>query len=123
MPFALLIQDTHHPQSSNMLVLVTGSCLAAFALYLWHVNRAISTTPEEAVKLRQKPWTTKQIEEAYEKAQISPTDVTPYLFSKKSRRYVVVGGSGKLFVLQYYLAAHSYRARRRMDRAASAAQR
>jgi len=62
--------------------------------YLWHANRAISTAPDEAVKLTQKPWTEEEIREAYRNAQIAPTDVRPYLFPKKDRRYIVTGGSG-----------------------------
>lgn len=62
--------------------------------YLWHANRAISTAPAEATELAQKPWTKDEITEAYRKAQTSPTDVKPYLFSRKERRYIVTGGSG-----------------------------
>ncbi len=71
---------------------------AGFALllaYLWHANRAVSTAPVEALKLSQKPWTKDEIREEYRRAQRSPTDVTPFLFTKKDRRYIVTGGSGK----------------------------
>lgn len=76
------------------LQLFIGAC-ALTILYLYHANRAISTTPPEAEKLAQKPWTAEQRRDAYERAQKSPTDVRPFLFSKKDRRYVVVGGSGE----------------------------
>lgn len=69
--------------------------LAVLALYLWHCNRAISTSPPEAVKLAGKRWTKEEIQEAYKQAQNSPRDVRPYLLEKQNRRYVVTGGSGK----------------------------
>lgn len=64
-------------------------------LWLWNINRVISTLPEAARKLVQKDWTKKEIEDAYEHAQTSPTDVKPFLFTRQNRRYVVVGGSGR----------------------------
>jgi len=76
-----------------MLLLMCASVSLLLA-YLWHANRAISTVPAEALKLTQKPWTKDELREAYRKAQISPTDVKPFLFSKKNRRYIVTGGSG-----------------------------
>jgi len=62
--------------------------------YLWHCNRAVATAPDEALQLAQTPWTEEQIRSAYRRVQITPTDVKPYLFSKRNRRYVVCGGSG-----------------------------
>lgn len=70
--------------------------IVLIATYLWFVNRSVSVAPIEATRLAQKPWTTEQLQEAYRKFEASPTDVTPYLFGKKNRRYVVVGGSGEL---------------------------
>jgi hypothetical protein len=82
-----------------MLTVLALCGFVAAILYLWHVNRAISASPTEAKNLAQKPWTIEQIREAYKKAQVSPIDVKPFLFPKKNRRYVVVGGSGKLVSL------------------------
>lgn len=79
------------------MVPLLAPLLAVFGLsiiYLWHASRSISTAPDDAVKLTQKPFTKQQIEEAYRLAQATPVDVKPYLFSKKNRRYVVTGGSG-----------------------------
>jgi len=76
-----------------MLLWLLGGGFLLLA-YLWHANRAISTAPAEATELAQKPWTKDEIREAYRKTQTSPTDVKPYLFSKKNRRYIVTGGSG-----------------------------
>lgn len=77
-----------------MLTVLVSCCFVAVTLYLWHANRAISTVPEEARKLTQKPWSSERIREAYKRAQKSPTDVRPFLFPRKDWRYIVVGGSG-----------------------------
>ena len=74
--------------------IIFGVLVLAIA-YLWHMNRAISTAPAEATNVTQSPWTAEDFKNAYEKAQDSPVDVKPFLFSKKDRRYIVVGGSGK----------------------------
>lgn len=79
-----------------MLIQLVVGVFALTALYLYHANRAISTAPPELTKLTQKPWTVEQMRDAYKKTQTSPTDVKPFLFSKRNRRYVVVGGSGQL---------------------------
>ena len=77
------------------ILLPVVGVLAVLALYIWHCNRAISTSPPEAVKLAGKRWTKEEIQEAYKQAQNSPRDVRPYLLEKQNRRYVVTGGSGK----------------------------
>lgn len=77
-----------------MVLLLLAASAALIIAYLWHANRAISTAPAEALKLCQKDWTREEIAEAYRKYQTSQTDVKPYLFDKKGRRYVVAGGSG-----------------------------
>lgn len=76
-----------------MITLVI-SILVLVVAYLWHCDRAVTTTHPEALKLAQKPWTTDEIREAYRKLQTSPIDVKPYLCPKKNRRYVIAGGSG-----------------------------
>lgn len=79
-----------------MLIQLSLGVFTLVVLYLYHANRAISTAPDEITRLTQKPWTAEQRRDAYKKAQTSPTDVRQFLFGKKDRRYVVVGGSGKL---------------------------
>lgn len=89
--------------SATLQASLCGLILAS--LYLWHMNRAIATVPEEFTKLIQKPWTKEEMQEAYRKAQESPRDVTPYLLSKKNRRYIVIGGSGLIggWIVQHLL--------------------
>lgn len=77
------------------VILGASIALTILILYLYHADRAISTAPPEATRLSQRPWTTEQMRDAYKKAQESPTDVRPFLFSRQDRRYIVVGGSGK----------------------------
>lgn len=64
--------------------------------YLWHVNRSFLGSPDEAAQLAQRRWTDNEIREAYKRIQNKPPDVSPSLTAKKGRRYIVVGGSGKL---------------------------
>jgi len=79
----------------QLWILLTSFGLLLLVTYLWLVNRAISIAPPEALRLAQKPWTTQKVQDAYREFQAHPTDVTPYLFGKKNRRYIIVGGSGK----------------------------
>jgi nucleoside-diphosphate-sugar epimerase len=72
---------------------VTGF-LFLLAVYLWHVNRGISGSPPEALKLTNKRWTPDEVRAAYEKTRVSPTNVSQHLPPKLGRRYIVVGGSG-----------------------------
>lgn len=74
-------------------------------LYLWHVHRALESTPDEARGLAQPPWTKEMVEDEYRRAQTETTDVRPFLFDRKNRRYVVVGGSGLVggWIVQHLL--------------------
>ena len=75
----------------------TVSLLLALApiLYLWHVNQAMSGTPEEVKKITPNRWTEEEIRETYTRLEKEPIDFTPPLPPKLNRRYIVVGGSGK----------------------------
>lgn len=77
----------------RMIVYVL-TAVVLLAIYLWHCDRAVTTTHPEAAKLAQKPWSTEEIRETYRRLQASSIDVKPYLCPKQSRRYVVTGGSG-----------------------------
>ncbi|KAE8372544.1 hypothetical protein BDV26DRAFT_97741 [Aspergillus bertholletiae] len=76
-----------------MLFIVLAACTAVL-LYLYHVNRGITTVPEEARRLHPHSWTVDEIKAAFEKAENSPTDVAKSLPPKQHRRYIIVGGSG-----------------------------
>lgn len=80
--------------AQNVYLQILSCSVVLISFYLWHMHRTISTAPGEFLKITQKPWTKEEIRAAYEKVKTSPKDVTPFLFSKKNRRYVVVGGSG-----------------------------
>lgn len=75
-------------------ILLAASIAGLVALYLYHVNRAMTKVPEEARLLSPRRWTVEEIKEAYRKAIESPVDVTKSLPPKQHRRYIVVGGSG-----------------------------
>ncbi|GFG24518.1 sterol-4-alpha-carboxylate 3-dehydrogenase, decarboxylating [Aspergillus udagawae] len=78
-----------------MSSIVLAACIVALvALYLYHVNRAMTQVPEEARLLSPRRWTVEEIKEAYRKAIESPIDVGKSLPPKQHRRYIVVGGSG-----------------------------
>ncbi|KIX95048.1 uncharacterized protein Z520_09358 [Fonsecaea multimorphosa CBS 102226] len=74
-------------------LLLSALGLFLFA-YLYHVNRAISTLPDEVEKLAGKPWTEEVVQAAYEKCRRDRPDFRKYLPAKQDRRYVVFGGSG-----------------------------
>lgn len=75
------------------LWIITGF-LTLTVLYLYHVNRGMTGTHPEALKLSPHRWTEEEIRQTYEKRQRNPIDVKPYLPIKTGRRYVVAGGSG-----------------------------
>lgn len=75
-------------------ILLAASIAGLVALYLYHVNRAMTKVPEEARLLSPRRWTAEEIKEAYRKAIESPVDVSKSLPPKQHRRYIVVGGSG-----------------------------
>ena len=77
---------------------VTGGVIVVLlhvALYLWRLNRTLSTTPEK-LKRFVPDWTPDEIREAYKNARTSEEVSRPRLKSKKHRRYIIVGGSGRL---------------------------
>ena len=77
---------------SILFILVPVLLLCA---YLYHINQAISTTPEEVERVAAKPWTKELLQEAYEKCRKERPDFKKYLPPKQIRRYIVFGGSGK----------------------------
>ncbi|KAE8146485.1 hypothetical protein BDV25DRAFT_162347 [Aspergillus avenaceus] len=74
--------------------LIALAAFTAVLAYLYHVNRVIMTTPEEALRLSPHRWTVEEIKSAYEKAASEPTDVSKSVPPKQNRRYIVVGGTG-----------------------------
>lgn len=87
------------------LKIVIGAFLVLTVLYLFHLNRALTGTPEEARKFAQQRWTKEELMEEYARVQRAPTDVRKYLPPKQGRRYVVVGGSGSLIPAVHALQA------------------
>lgn len=77
-----------------MLAVILSCFVIVGILYVYHVNRAMYTVPEEARKLSPHRWTVDEIKAAYKKAVHDPVDVTESLPPKQDRRYIVVGGSG-----------------------------
>lgn len=82
-----------------MTYILLPAALGLAGLYLRHVNTAMKKTPEEALHLSPHRWTIEEVKAAYEKASESPVDVTKSLPPKQTRRYIVVGGSGKLLTM------------------------
>ncbi|RYO91088.1 hypothetical protein DL766_003348 [Monosporascus sp. MC13-8B] len=68
--------------------------LVIFFLYLYHINYAMSGTPEEALKVSPDRWTEKEMRKTYRRISDHPIDFTKHLPRKQERRYTVVGGSG-----------------------------
>lgn len=68
---------------------------ALLFLYLYRVNRGLSTPPPEALALSPKRWTDEEIRETYERVCKEPVDYRTWLPPKLERRYIIVGGSGE----------------------------
>ncbi|OJJ47552.1 hypothetical protein ASPZODRAFT_1712425 [Penicilliopsis zonata CBS 506.65] len=71
-----------------------SGAIGLLVLYFCHVNRVLTTMPEEARRLSPHRWTVDEIREAYKRHIESPIDVAKSLPLKQQRRYIVVGGSG-----------------------------
>ena len=78
---------------ANTAYIVLAVVAAIFA-HLWLANYAMSRPLPEAQKQAQKPWTEEEMRRDFKKAQNSTVDALSLLPSKKSRRYIVTGGSG-----------------------------
>lgn len=76
-----------------MWLIAAGLTLGA--LYLWRVNSVMKVVPKEAHKLSPNRWTIEEIKATYKKSLETPIDVTKSLPPKQSRRYVIVGGTGR----------------------------
>jgi hypothetical protein len=79
-----------------MFLIASLLCLSPFlALYLWLINRAIVTVPQEVQRISPHRWTEKEMKETYSRIEEASLDFTPHLPPKLDRRYIVVGSSGK----------------------------
>ncbi|KAF2404453.1 NAD(P)-binding protein [Trichodelitschia bisporula] len=84
---------------SYVMDLLTGAGAVAglaLALYLWRLHTALSTIPEEILKLSPHRWTDEELLEAYKCIDKNPPDLAKHLPPKQERRYIVVGGSGSV---------------------------
>ena len=76
--------------------------LVVFALavvYLRSVNRAMDTTPPEALQISPKRWTPNDVKKAYAEFAEHPTNYSKLLPERTGRRYIVTGGSGMYLLL------------------------
>lgn len=79
------------------LTTAAAAAIAVVALllfYLYRLNQAMETVPEEAWAWKDPPWTEGEIQETYERMSRQPIDFAKVLPPKLDRRYVVCGGSG-----------------------------
>lgn len=77
------------------LVLAAAIAVILPSLYLYKLNNAMTSIPEEALAWRPRPWTAEEIRETYDNVCRKPIDFTRHLPPKLERRYIVVGGSGQ----------------------------
>lgn len=80
--------------TSNVATAAIGLSIAVL-LWLYRINQAMKVVPKEAVQLAPRRWTTKEIQETYERMKKNPSDFGKHLPPNLDRRYVVFGGAGK----------------------------
>lgn len=73
--------------------------LVLLALYLWNLNRLLSTTPPEVARTVPQRWTRQQLREVYDRLRREHITTASYAESgclppRLTRRYIVTGGSG-----------------------------
>ena len=90
----IALLHSSHPSMDYRYVAVAALATTVVIAYLWLANYAMMRPLPEALRHAQEPWTNEEMLEVYKEAQKSQVDVKPFLPPKKSRRYVVVGGSG-----------------------------
>ncbi len=79
----------------SQFILLTVILSLVLSAYLYHINSALSKTPEEVEKLAGEPWTEDVLRDAYKKCRKERPDFKKYLPPKQNRRYIVFGGSGE----------------------------
>ncbi|KAK2022477.1 3-beta hydroxysteroid dehydrogenase/isomerase [Colletotrichum zoysiae] len=87
-------------------------------VYLWKINRAMSTIYPKAQRISPDRWTPEKVKRTFERIEKQPIDWTPYLPPKLDRRYIVVGGSGLVggqIVIQLIARGHPPEAIRVID--------
>jgi nucleoside-diphosphate-sugar epimerase len=77
-----------------MIIILIPALFLFLAWYIRHVERALKSTPKEALRQSPRRWTDEEIKSTYERISAHPIDIKPHLPPKQNRRYVVVGGSG-----------------------------
>lgn len=86
---------------ARTIVLSLAVLALSMVLYLWRINTILLRTPDAARRLASPPWTPALLRETYARlerdppALLGPDALPPRL----ERRYIVTGGSGKLFSL------------------------
>jgi nucleoside-diphosphate-sugar epimerase len=77
-----------------MIIILIPAFFLFLAWYIRRVERALKSTPKEALRLAPRRWTDDDIKSTYQRISTHPIDIRPHLPPKQNRRYVVVGGSG-----------------------------
>jgi hypothetical protein len=78
---------------------IVFAIIVTLSVYLYLVHLSMTRKLPDVLKLSQPLWTIEELQDTYKKAETSPVDYTPFIPTKKNRRYIVVGGSGMLHPL------------------------
>lgn len=84
--------------TSNTVLTVFAFVVGLTLLYLIHINRLLTGTPDEVKAFSPRRWTAAEIAETYDRLKQRPIDLNSNaskLPPKLDRRYIVTGGSGK----------------------------
>lgn len=76
-------------------IMAAAIAVLLLSLYLFKLNKAMTSIPDEAHALRPHPWTEAEIRQTYERVCKEPIDFTKRLPPKLERKYIIVGGSGQ----------------------------
>lgn len=86
------------------LLWILLSILSFCYFYLRHNDKRLSTTPNRAIALSSKRWTTHDVQMSYKALRESPITVSEHLPPKTGRRYIVIGGVSQ--IVRHYLFQH-----------------
>jgi hypothetical protein len=85
----------------RILTWAVGVAVAVLVIWVGKVNYALSHTPQEALKAAPKRWTQAEILETFKRMGTKSVVWKDLLPPMMERRYIVVGGGGKLFLYIY----------------------
>lgn len=93
--YPVSVPDRQRSAAAVMWAAALAAVIGIALAWLYRINSAMESVPEEAAKFSPRRWTKQQVRDTYEQLKQKPFDFVKKLPPRLDRRYVVVGGSGE----------------------------